>query len=190
MRSRSGRDAGSTAVSFPRMVKTIACAAVVLLATAGGIRPQAGWAAAATKLPSWVKVDAAHRTVSLKITAADGGANGTLNFNLYANGQMTVTVPAGWRVHIDFVNSGAGALPHSLEVIREITPVPPQGIPPAIPNAATRNLVPGIPPMEKDTVDFTAAPAGRYLWFCGVPAHGIQGMWDRFVVSATATAPS
>src|SRR2546422_3371483 len=120
MPSRSGRDAGSSAVSFPRMVKTIACAAVVLLATAGGIRPQAGWAAAATKLPSWVKVDAAHRTVSLKITAAEGGANGTLNFNGYGNGQMTVVVPAGGRGHIDFANTGAGARPHTGGGIRPV----------------------------------------------------------------------
>src|SRR5205807_10375873 len=84
------------------------------------------------------------------LTAADTGANGTLNFNRYANGQMTVTVPAGWRVHIDFVNSGAGALPHSQEVIREVTPLPSQGIAPAIPNATTRDLIPGIPPLEKD----------------------------------------
>ena len=163
------------------------CAGLVLI---GGGPVPAPPPAQAAGAPAWMHVDAAHKRVSFQVIAADTGANGTLNFNLYANGQMTVTVPAGWHVHIDFVNSGAGALPHSLEVIREITPVPPQGIPPAIPNAATRNLVPGIPPMEKDTVDFTAAPAGRYLWFCGVPAHGIQGMWDRFVVSATATAPS
>jgi len=162
------------------MVKTIACAAVVLLATAGGIRPQAGWAAAATKLPSWVKVDAAH------------GANGTLNFNAYANGQMTVVVPAGWRVHIDFVNTGAGALPHSLEVIRAVpaSKIPPQAIPPAIPRAESRLLVAGIPPQQTDSFDFTAQLAGQYLWFCGVPAHGTQGMWDRLIVSASAKVPS
>src|SRR5439155_611365 len=104
MRSRSGRDAGSTAVSFPRMVKTIACAAVVLLATAGGIRPQA--------------------------------------------------------------------------------------IPPAIPRAESRLLVAGIPPQQTDSFDFTAQLAGQYLWFCGVPAHGTQGMWDRLIVSASAKVPS
>ena len=179
-------------MSFPRMVKTIACAAVVLLATASGVRPQAGGAAAAMKMPAWVNVDAAHRAVSLKITAADGGANGTLNFNAYANGQMTVVVPAGWRVHIDFVNTGAGALPHSLEVIRAVpaSKIPPQAIPPAILRAESRDLVAGIPPQQTDSFDFTAQPPGQYLWFCGVPAHGTQGMWDRLVVSASAKVPS
>ncbi len=163
------------------------CAGLALIGGSHGPVPSPAQAATA---PSWMHVDAPHKRVSFQVTAAETGANGTLNFNRYANGQMTVTVPAGWRVHIDFVNSGAGALPHSLEVIREVKPVPPQGIRTAIPNAAIRDLIPGIPPLQKDSFDFTAAPAGRYLWFCGVPSHGIQGMWDRFVVSATARAPS
>lgn len=142
------------------------------------------------RLPAWVRVDAAHRRVAFKVVAAETGANGTLNFNGYANGQLTVTVPVGWHVHIDFVNSGAGALPHSLEVIRDTKTIPPQGIPPAIPKAETRDLVAGVPPQQSDSLDFTAAPAGRYLWFCGVPSHGIAGMWDRFVVSASARSPS
>lgn len=175
----------------PRIGRVIAAAALVLGA-AGGVRPHVPWAAAAPKLPPWARADAAHKRVSFKVTAAAGGANGTLNFNGYANGQMTVTVPAGWRVHIDFVNSGAGALPHSLEVVRAVpaSKIPPQGTTPAIRNAETRSLIEGIPPQQADSFEFTAQPAGQYLWFCGVPAHGIQGMWDRFVVSASATAPS
>jgi sulfocyanin len=138
------------------------------------------WAAAG---PSWMKVDAAHKHVSFTITASQGGANGTLNFNGYANGQMTVTVPAGWRVHIDFVNAGAGALPHSIEAIKS-GKIPLQGTAPAIAGAESRDLVAGVPPMQRDAFDFTAAPAGRYLWFCGVPGHGQAGMWAHFVVSA------
>ena len=144
-------------------------------------------------MPKWVSIDAAHHRVSFTVTAAQGGANGTLNFNGYAAGQMTVTVPVGWQVHIDFVNSGAGALPHSLEVIRDVQPVPQQGIAPAIPRAETADLLDGIapdPPSNKGSADFTASPAGRYLWFCGVPSHGLSGMWDHFVVSGTANLPS
>jgi len=161
--------------------------AALLAGGARGAAPTAVWAAA--RAP-WMHVDAAHKQVSFTVTAAQGGANGTLNFNGYANGRLTVTVPAGWRVHIDFVNSGAGALPHSLEVIRE-GKIPPQGIePPAIAQAETRDLIAGVPPMQKDTVDFKAQPAGRYLWVCGVPPHGISGMWDRFVVSGSVSVPT
>ncbi len=161
--------------------------AVLLAGGAGGGRPAALWASSPS---AWMKVDAAHRRVSFTVTAAQGGANGTLNFNGYANGQMTVTVPAGWQVHIDFVNSGAGALPHSLEVIRDSGKIPPQGITPAIAKAVSRNLIEGVPPQQTDAIDFTAAPAGRYLWFCGVPSHGTSGMWDRFVVSSSAKTPA
>ncbi len=153
----------------------------------GGAGPSTLWAAAP---PSWMHVDAAHKRVSFTVTAAQGGANGTLNFNGYANGRMTVTVPAGWGVHIDFVNAGAGALPHSLEVIRDTAKIPQQGITPAIAKAESRDLIAGVPPMQQDAFDFTAAPAGRYLWFCAVPTHGTSGMWDRFVVSGSVKAPT
>jgi sulfocyanin len=173
-----------------RIVQGCVGAALVLLGTAGGVRPPASSAAAG--LPAWVMVDAAHKRVSLKITAAQGGVNGTLNFNGYADGDMTVTVPAGWRVHVELINSGAGALPHSIEAIHAVptAKLPPQGITPAIPNAASQDLVAGTPPQQSTSFDFTAQPAGQYLWICGVPAHAIQGMWDRFTVSASARAPS
>ncbi len=170
-----------------RIAWLVVGAALLAGGARGGAGPSAAWAAAP---PSWMHVDTAHKQVSFTVTAADGGANGTLNFNGYANGQLTVTVPAGWRVHIDFVNSGAGALPHSLEVIRE-GKIPPQGTePPAIAKAETRDLVAGVPPQQKDTVEFRAQPAGSYLWFCGVPSHGLSGMWDRFVVSSSVSAPT
>jgi sulfocyanin len=174
-------------VGYRRLLCAVVGAGCVLAGTSGGLGPPVLWAAGA---PRWVQVDAAHRRVSFTVKAADGGANGTLNFNGYANGQMTVTVPAGWTVHIDFVNTGAGALPHSLEVIREVAKIPPQGIPPAIPKAESRDLIDGVPPLQTDSFDFTAQPAGRYLWFCGVPTHGFSGMWDRFVVSGSARLPS
>jgi sulfocyanin len=157
--------------------------ATVLSAGAGRYTDPSPATAAASA--SWMKVDGAHRHVAFTVTASQGGANGTLNFNGYANGQMTVTVPAGWAVHIDFINAGAGALPHSFEVIRN-GKIPPQGVPAAIAGAVSQNLVPGIPPLQEEAFDFGAAPAGSYLWFCGVPGHGLSGMWTRFIVSATA----
>jgi sulfocyanin SoxE-like protein len=169
------------------LIAGLGTAAAVLVATGGGSGPRVS---AAGGGPSWMKVEARSKRVAFVVTAAQGGANGTLNYNGYANGRMTVTVPVGWQVHIDLENSGAGALPHSLEVIREVHPVPPQGIAPAMPKAQTSDLIEGVPPQQRDALDFVAAPAGSYLWFCGVPSHGISGMWDRFVVSARATLPS
>lgn len=171
-----------------RQTLCVIVGAGIVLAGAGA--PGAPAVGTAAVRPSWMRADAAHKSVSFTVNAADGGANGTLNFNGYANGAMTLTVPAGWRVHVDLYNAGAGALPHSLEVIREVAKVPDQGIPPAIPKATTRDLIAGVPPQEKDSFDFIAQPAGRYYWFCGVPTHGVSGMWDRFVISATAKLPA
>lgn len=173
-------------INLRRLVWLAAAGAVLCIGAPPYAATPAAWAAAG---PSWMKVDAAHKRVSFTVTASDGGANGTLNFNGYANGRMTVTVPAGWRLHIDFVNAGAGALPHSFEVISK-GKIPPQGINPAIAGAESRDLVPGIPPLQKDAFDFTASRSGNYLWFCGVPGHGLSGMWDGFVVSSAAKAPS
>ena len=179
MRDMAGRSA--------RSALSVLGIALVFGGMSGAAGPSALGAAGA---PNWMRVDAAQKHVSFTVKAADGGANGTLNFNGYANGQLTVTVPAGWRVHIDLINTGAGALPHSLEVIREVSKIPVQGIPPAIPRAASRDLIAGVPPLQKDTFDFTAQPPGRYLWFCGVPTHGLSGMWGRFIVSATSSLPT
>ena len=62
--------------------------------------------------------------VSLVMVGAADGANGTMNFNGYGNGNLTVIVPLGWRVLVQFENKGLGALPHSLTVINEINPLP------------------------------------------------------------------
>lgn len=188
---RMDRDAADThdpRRSWPTVGRVSAGAAIFLLV--GIFDPHTAPALGAAAGPSWMAIDAAHTSVSFTVKASDGGANGTLNFNGYGNGQLTVTVPVGWHVHIDFFNTGAGALPHSLEVIREVAKVPIQGIDPAIPKATTRDLIDGVPPQQKDAFDFTAQPPGKYLWFCGVPTHGYSGMWTRFVVSASTRLPS
>src|SRR3989454_10581615 len=65
-----------------------------------------------------------------------------------------------------------------------------QSVASAIPRAFTLNLDQGLVSEATDTIRFTAQPAGDYLIFCGVPGHGAAGMWIRFQVSASATAPA
>jgi sulfocyanin len=138
-----------------------------------------------------MKVDAAKKSVHFDIQMAENGDNGTLNFNGYAHGAMTITVPLGWAVAMKVTNAGAGAIPHSLEIIAQSEAIPAQGIqPPAFDGAETINLLNGLGVGKSDEVDFTASTAGKYWIFCGVPDHGIGGMWDYLVISATATAPS
>jgi hypothetical protein len=48
----------------------------------------------------------------------------------------------------------------------------------------------GIGQFGKDVVRFKAAPAGKYLIYCGVPGHGLSGMWIRMEVVAGGEVPA
>ncbi|MGH7321487.1 MAG: sulfocyanin-like copper-binding protein [Candidatus Rokuibacteriota bacterium] len=139
--------------------------------------------------PYWLTYDTAKHVVQLLLIGAEDGTNGTMNFNGYGNGTMTVTVPLGWKVEVEFRNKGLGALPHSLVVINEVTPLPIEGGVPAFSRALTRALIPGLGAGETDTFDFVANKAGRFLLFCGTTGHGVIGMWDYLVVSQEAKVP-
>ena len=60
-------------------------------------------------------LEGAQHTVSVTIVAGETAADGGFNYNGYARGQMTVTVPLNWKVAVVFRN--ASAVPHSLEVL-------------------------------------------------------------------------
>lgn len=145
--------------------------------------------ARAGEMSDWMTYDAATKTAKMQILSGHPpSVNGGWNFNGYAKGDLTITVPAGATVAIDFKN--VDQLQHSLVVIGGEGPLPPQGGDPVFPRAFTIKKVEGIPPGGSDTVRFTAGKPGKYRLFCGVAGHGLAGMWDWFVVSAEATAPS
>ncbi len=143
-------------------------------------------------VPSWMKIDAAGKRVSLNIITGFNANNGALNFNGYFAGDMTVVVPVGWTVDIDFKNQDA-MLPHSLVVTKAFDK---DHIPDlagvnevAIPRAYTNNPEEGIPSPKTDMVRFVAKQAGDYLFFCGAPGHGLGGMYTKLKVDPAATAP-
>jgi|SRR5579872_1670574 len=147
--------------------------------------------AAVTTSPSWMQVNAASKSVAFVIKMAENGNNGTFNFNGYARGEMAITVPLGWKVHMHVINIGEGAIPHSLEIADVTEVMPSEGVTPAaFDGAYTAELLPGLGVGKSDDVDFTADKAGKYWMLCGVPGHAQGGMWDWFVVSSSATQPS
>lgn len=163
---------------------------VAAIAFAAALVPAAKASADIPAAPSWMKADAATKTVFFDIKMAENGNNGTFNFNGYSRGEMTITVPLGWKVKMHVVNIGEGAIPHSLEIANVTETMPSQGVDPAFPEAYTVQLVPGMGVGKSDEVDFTASKPGKYWMLCGVPGHAAGGMWDWFVVSSTASAPS
>jgi sulfocyanin len=147
--------------------------------------------ATAQTAPSWMHVDPAKKTVNFDVLMAPNGTNGGLNFNGYHHGELTITIPVGWHVDMNVTNKGFGAIPHSLEIIKASEGIPNQGSePPAFDGAETIELINGMNVGQSDHATFTADAPGKYWIFCGVPNHGVGGMWDNLVVSSTATTPA
>jgi sulfocyanin len=143
---------------------------------------------AQTAPSQWVSYDAATKTVTFALEAGAPGAAGPFNFNGYTNGGATLVVPASSTVVINFVNQDG--TPHSAEIIADKDPMPNMGGDPAIPAAYTSNLTQGLPQGGKDVMSFTAPASGSFRIFCGVPGHGLSGMWIRFKVDPAAKSPS
>ena len=160
---------------------------VVVLAAAGLARAEE------RLTPNWMTIDADAKKVEMDVVAGFNPNNNNWNFNGYYEGNMTVVVPKGWRVAIGFSNRDAN-FPHSLVVIAD--PGGEDDLPPqagredvAISRAYSKSPIEGIFSNEQDTVAFTAAPAGDYLLYCGVPAHGLSGMWVYLTISAETEEP-
>ena len=138
---------------------------------------------------AWLKADTATRTASFELIAGLTGLNGALNFNGFRDGGLTLTVPKGWTALVHFRNHD-GMLPHSALVIGDAKPLPIQPQTPAFDRAFTLKLAEGLPPEGTDDFRFIANREGSFLIFCGVPGHGMAGMWIRLVVSSSARLPS
>lgn len=121
------------------------------------------------------------------IVAAQGSANGELNFNGASKGKLVITVPEGARVSLAFSNSGA--LPHSLQLIPTTKQLPAMAASqPAFPGAETPDPLAGILKGKSQAAVFTATTPGRYLLICGFPGHAVLGMYATFVVSPSSAA--
>jgi sulfocyanin len=138
---------------------------------------------------SWLTVDTTARIATFQLTSGLTQLNGGLNFNGFNDGKLTLTVPQNWNVVIQSVNKDAN-LAHSAEVIDTTKPIPAGPADPTFARAMTTKLANGLSNGEADTVRFVATKAGSFLIFCGVPGHGLAGMWIRLKVSATEKRPT
>ncbi|HXE56716.1 MAG TPA: sulfocyanin-like copper-binding protein [Gemmatimonadales bacterium] len=161
----------------------LAATFAVLLALGAAAAP----AQTTDSTPAWLRWSRDTKTVTVELVAGAEGAKSPFNFNGYIDGEATIVVPAASRVVMNFVNKDG--TPHSAVVIADADPMPNMSEDPAIPRAATRKAIEGLPQEATDTVRFTAPSArGSYRIFCGVPGHGLSGMWIRLAVSPDAAA--
>lgn len=173
-------------MSERRLILVLALALPVSLSVPGA----AQGSGAAVPDTTWLKWNSTTRTATFKLIAGvPGRAKSPFNFNGYIDGELTLTVPVNSTVVMNFVNDDG--TPHSAEIIADQSPIPNMAPDqPAIPRAYTRAVSEGIAQFGTDVLRFKAAPAGSYLIFCGVPGHGLSGMWIRFKVSPDAQVPA
>jgi sulfocyanin SoxE-like protein len=131
---------------------------------------------------SYVRYDAATKTVTFRLVA------GPFQFNGFGNGGGTLTVPAGSTNVWNFEQ--ADGTPHSAEVATGTGPVPNAGGDPAIPRAYTNKVVEGLPQGATDVIKFTAPDTGSYRIICGVPGHALSGMWIWLKIDPAAKTPT
>ncbi|MEJ2643502.1 MAG: sulfocyanin-like copper-binding protein [Gammaproteobacteria bacterium] len=138
--------------------------------------------------PPWVHVNASKKQVTFDISEGPNGQAGQYNFDGYAHGHMTMTVPTGWHVTMKVTNDGTTG--HSMEIIKAPKTPPVESVKPAFKHAETKDITSGMPPGASSTFSFKANKPGQYWLMCAVPGHALLGMWDHFVVSSKAKRPS
>lgn len=139
--------------------------------------------------PAWLKWNPETRTVTFELIAGlTGGAKSPFNFNGYVDGELTLVVPDSASMVMRFENRDG--TPHSAVLIEDKDPMPNMAENAVIPRAYTIKATEGLGYYQKDVMRFRATPPGGYRIFCGVPGHGLSGMWIRLKVDPEAKAPS
>jgi plastocyanin len=131
---------------------------------------------------SWLKYDAATNTVTFELIG------GVFSFNGYTSGGATLVVPPKANVVMSFINKDG--TPHSAQIISGEGPLPNAAVDAAIPRAYTNKVLEGLPQEAGDVMRFTVPESGNYRIFCGVPGHGVSGMWIWMKVDPAAKTPS
>ncbi len=146
-------------------------------------------ASGAVKVNDFLSYNPSTKTATLQLVSGFDGTNGGLNFNGGGKGSHTLIMPAGWTVKANFVNRD-GNLPHSAIVIDMVSPIPAMPPEPGLARAYTIKLEEGLSAGQADEMTFKTSEPGKYLIFCGVPGHGVRGMWINLDVSGSAKQPA
>jgi sulfocyanin len=137
--------------------------------------------------PVWVRWDPASNTAHLTITAAYNQDNAGFNFDGYHAGAMTITIPTGANVVVDFTNKAS--LAHSVVITPFASHTAAGNFTLAFPGASSPNAGSGAASVKTaQTFSFKATKAGTYAIVCGVPGHALGGMWDVLKVASVSTA--
>ena len=129
-----------------------------------------------------------NKTVVLDLIATYDGTNSGLNYNGYAKGEATYSVPEGWTVKVNFKNL-SNQQPHSVQVATTDAVQQSRLGKPVFAGAGMPDAEAGIT-SGSVSFTFTADKQGEYTLACAVPGHAEQGMWLKFNVTAPDSQPS
>ena len=124
----------------------------------------------------FMRVDARHRIVNVKLVAGYDGSNNGFNFDGYSRYLMW-TVPRGWRVRVTCTNTGS--LRHSCAVVSN-----PAATKPAFRHATTPHPLVGLQHGKTARFTFVASKTGVYRFACLVPGHEAARMYDVLKIVA------
>jgi hypothetical protein len=158
-------------------------AALLLSVLLSGLLPGPGPAQTFSAPPDqWLSYDAGTNTVTFELIA------GPFTFNGYRDGGATLLVPCDAKIVLNFVNKDG--TPHSAIVISGDGPIPNAPSDPAIPRAYTNKALEGLPQEATDVMSFPVPANGAYRIVCGVPGHGLSGMWIWLKVDPAVKQPT
>ncbi len=166
--------------SIPVIITT-AAVALPFTATAAATHPASR---PTTATPGWLTYNAATQTALINVIAGYNTTNGGKNFNGAARGEVVITVPLHTKVVLTLTNHGS--LSQSVGVIKATATLPTRPAP-AYTGWAMSDFGRGITTGARaDILRFTADKAGVYRLASGVPDQAHAGLWETFVVSASA----
>jgi plastocyanin len=123
------------------------------------------------------------------VDSGSGGrpeANNRCNFNGLFADNGSITVPEGYAVTINFVNSDP-TQPHSVGIGEKMDTYPAvfDDLQPVFEGAMSEDAnTTGTAPNGSDQLTFTAGQAGEYAMICYIAGHAVAGMVVDFNVSA------
>lgn len=143
----------------------------------------------AMTMPEWFTMDGSNVTLDIVAGATDKG--NYWNYNGYQFGEVTITVPVGANVTINFSNNDPN-MAHSIGISEGFETAPAMVEAVAVfdgaisenPTSMTEATMPG----QSTSISFVASEAGEYSMVCYIAGHAVSGMWLHFNVSAEGEA--
>lgn len=175
--SSSSSSSGSSSASAPSSSGSSGASS----SSSSGSAPSSSSSGASSATQKYMSIDQSKKTVTIKLIAGlTSACNGGFNFNGGCNGKMTVSVPQGWTVKVNFTNHVV--IPHSAAVVAQKTAQTP-----VFSGAEVSHPTTGVPQGGSESFSFKTTKTGNFFLVCLVPGHVNLGMWDHFDVTASGT---